>query len=358
MTETVQATSDEMKSLARTRLAQVLETGIQKASRTIERVMAEVPEDRVAAASSLGFEIKPWNLVVGGHEMELHRHAFAQLCQRAGVPTDYMKKLTEDTSDDWQHELAKHTLATHYQNDSGRYLVRSVGEQVRGFLSDRYRRLDSRPLLDAFVTAAKGVCAVPFEGVSSDTRHSLRVVLPEMRQITENEHVVFGLDWRNSDFGNGSYSVSSFVLRLVCLNGMVGASGIKSVHVGSRLAEDICYSDRTYQLDTQRNISATIDVVNELLSPERVEKRVEAMRATYERETTWGAQQRGLRGTLTKAEQKAVKEAFEGPEVVMLPPQKTVARFANALSWVANQVENPERKVELQQHAGKLMEAA
>ena len=53
----------------------------------------------------------------------------------------------------WQRGLAARILNDSFYNGGAgraRHLVRSVGGQVRGVLSDKYRRLDSRPLLEAF----------------------------------------------------------------------------------------------------------------------------------------------------------------------------------------------------------------
>ena len=343
------------------KLQQEIDRGKARTGTVIERVLSEVPDDAIVKGERLSF---PWEnnrlqVHAGNHQWGVHSNAFAQLCQRAGIPADYAKRLrdAEEKDEPWRRELLSHTLSEHYGHLGGRYLLRSVGGEARGFLSDRYKRLDSRPLLEAFVTAVNKVGAVPYEGVGSDTRASVRVILPEIKEPVPGEFMVFGLSWQNSDYGNGAYGVSAFALRLMCLNGWISANALKAVHIGGKLSDDIAFSDETHRLDTKTNVSATHDAVKQLLSSEAVDRRCAAYAETFEQPTTWNAQRRSMQN-LTKAEQKAVRESFEGDDVIMLPRGQTKARFANALSWVANKTENPERKLELQGLAGKVVQAA
>ena len=75
----------------------------------------------------------------------------------------------------WARELLAHNLKTIFANRFGksRYLLRSVHGEVRGFLSDRYRRLDSRPIIEAFATAVRQKGALPYDGYVTDTKVAL-----------------------------------------------------------------------------------------------------------------------------------------------------------------------------------------
>jgi len=350
----------EVLSLARARLEKVVLDGVQNAGTVIERVFENVPTDMIVKGEALRFEVtdKSTLVRVGSDSAAhpLHSHAFAQLTERAGVPLPYARSLQAPEA--WRQALLQHMLREHYDNQGGRYLMRSAGGQIRGFLSDKYRRLDSRPLLDAFVGGCKSIGAVPFEGVANEVRTSVRAIIPQIFEPIPGEAMVFGLAWNNSDYGAGVYGISAFALRLVCLNGMVGESQLKQVHLGGKLPDNIQFSERTYAADTKTMVSATADIVRSTLGTVAIERRSMAIRQAYEGETSFAKAFGKIGAALSKAEQTAAKEAFEGSEIIMLPPGKTLWRASNALSWIANKTDDAERKLELQQAAGKILSAA
>ncbi len=349
---------------ARERLESIVASGVARASSVIQRVLTEVPTDRVIAAKRFDFAVSPRGGVYlgDGHEQRgVHAHAFGQLTERAGIPAQYARSLAvsdgRDESNQWRRTLLAHAMTEHYQHDTNRYLVRTIGDEVRGVLSDRYRRLDSRPMLDAFVSVATEIGAVPYEGIASDIRTSVRAIVPVIHEPVPGEAMVFGLSWQNSDYGAGTYAISAFVLRLVCLNGLVGENALRQVHLGGRLGENIEFSARTYALDTDTMVSATRDIVRGALGSAQVEKRLAAVKHAHEQEVSFAQAWKAVGTQLTKAEQSAVKDAFESKDVVMLPAGSTKWRFSNALSWVANQAENADRQIDLQRAAGAAIAA-
>ena len=73
-----------------------------------------------------------------------------------------------------------------------RFLLRSVNGEVRGFLSDRFRRLDSRPIVDSFARVCQGVGALPVEGYVTDTKMALKAILPQVFEPVRHEVMAFG----------------------------------------------------------------------------------------------------------------------------------------------------------------------
>jgi len=64
-----------------------------------------------------------------------------------------------------------------------------------------------------------------------------------------------------------------------------------------------------------------------------------------------------LKKNLRKGEVDAVVEAFNSPEVEMLPPGSTTWRMSNAISWIANtKVEDEGRKLEVMKVAGAMLD--
>lgn len=349
---------------ARGRLNELVEQGRKRASPVVDRIMARVPDDALVRADRMSFEA-PGDYVtatVGEVTWRLHRNALDQLSGRVGLPAGYVRYLLDcddpNGDDAWRRELLETVLIEHARHSGSRFLIRSSEGEARAVLSDKYRRLDSRPLLDAFVGACMEVGAVPFEGMSSDLSASVRVVLPEVFEPVPGEALVLGLSWSNSDYGTRAYSLSTFVLRLVCLNGMVGSNRLKQVHLGGRLPEHLEFSEKTYELDTSTMVSATRDVVTASLGRTAVEEQLATVRAAHSAEVDWSSAWRRLSRELNKQEQKSVKDAFDGPDVLHLPVGRTPWRLSNCLSWLANSSADPERKLDLQRLAGAVLPEA
>lgn len=357
----------EARRIGRDKLQQIVDAKRASAVNLIHHVQDSVPEDSIVPAQKLSFGVDDRGLRVGwgGQDRRVHPHALAQLSGRAGIPSSFVSELAA-APEEWRREMAAKLLNEHFlkprvdaKEDASkkRYLARSIKGEMRGFLSDRYRRIDSRPTLDAFVEECQKVGAVPYEGVVTDTRVSLRVVIPVVYEPIPNEIICFGAEWGNSDFGAAKHWMRSFILRLWCTNGATLEDVLSQVHTGSRLSDDVTFSDRTYQLDTEAQVSALRDVVKHSLGEGRIESYAAMLREANEKEVDGKAFMRSISNRLTKGEQKLVKDAFESEDVINLPPGKSAWRASNALSWIANGDKvDPERKIDLQRLAGEVLD--
>jgi hypothetical protein len=360
-----------VRAIAEKNLQKALTTGRAGATNVIQRVMSEVPVDQLAKAATLRVQIaddgrRP-HLTMPGDTRPLHRHAFDQLAERAGLPRAYANALLEaapdmgpdgSTPDPWRARLLEHAFAQHLQHSEDRYLVRSVDGIAKGVLSDRFKRYDSRPLLEAFAQGCEQVGAVPVDGVGGEVRLAVRAIIPTVLEPVPGEYVTLGLEWRNSDFGAGAYAINAYLLRCACLNGVVVSREVRAVHVGGRLDESTLWSDRTKDLDLRTLVSQTRDAVAGLLGEKGREELFASVQRAHAAAITPEAAKARLTKKLTKAETGSVIEAFQGDDVVNLPPVQSRYRLSQAISWLANREgTSEERRLELQTVAGDVMAA-
>jgi hypothetical protein len=343
----------------------------------IEKVTNEVPVDRVVHTRALTFALQeqepvegsdiilPPSIYVGtkdkrfkGHFMEgMHKHALTQVAERAGIPGTYLNRLLAKP---YGPELVIENLTTIFQKEEpSKYLFRSVGEQVRGVLSDSFRRMDSRPIIEAFAAECAGIGAVPVEGIGGDLRWSLRAILPMVFQPStkpgSEEYIAFGLALTNSDFGVGALSLRLFMLRVWCSNMALLNENLRQVHLGKRLADNIEFSQKTYELDTQTQVSAVKDIIRGSLSPDKINESVALIgKALDEKISPKNAWEALPKQGLLKGEVAKVREIFNDGGVEELPPGTTVARLSNAISWFAKE-QKPERRIELEAVAGNIL---
>ena len=295
----------------------------------------------------------------------LHPAALAQLAGRMGVPAKYAREMAQGVG--WQRDLIGDVLQTHLQRqtDRQRILIRSIEGEIRGVLSDSYQRLDSNAVASALAKGFQDVGAVPSDAFVTDLRWGVSAILPRPVEIELPDggidHVVAGAQFNTSDFGHGSFNLGGCIFRLRCLNGLWGKLMIAIVHRGERLAETIRESHRTYRLATEARCSEIRDAVHQLLAPEWVRERVQAIQAAaHERvqDPDKAVQTMVKAKVLTKAEAEMVQGTLSRHELDQIPSGPTTRwTLANAVSWVAGVVGvvDTDRQHELMQTAGKLV---
>jgi hypothetical protein len=267
--------------------------------------------------------------------------------------------LTEE-KEPWGLELAAHNLQEVYHKRFGdtRYLARSTNQQVRGWLSDKYRRLDSRPIVEAFATEVQQLGAMPYAGHVTDTKIALQAIMPEIYEPITGELVAYGMSLENSDYGNGALTLTDYILRIWCDNLAISVSNLRQVHLGKRLEDNVAYSQRTYEFDTKTTVSALRDITRQQLDSKSISTRMDAVRSSSEKVVTVESAEAIFRKMLHKSEAEAALSAYKSPDTYNLPEGNTVWRMSNAISWIAGQTEDTERKLELMRAAGAVLPKA
>lgn len=289
----------------------------------------------------------------------LHPHATEQAAGRLDLPGGFMKRLADGAQ--WQRQLAATIFDEHATNaqQERRLLIRVVGTRAMAVLSNRYRRLNSLPVLEAFTAALDEAGAVPYDGTWEDTRFSIQALLPQMFELQLGEHgweyLAFGIRLRTSDFGDGALALSAFTARLVCTNLHIGRSVMREVHLGGRLPDDIIFSDRTYELDTRTTASAVRDATRQVTSVEAVRGHVAQLELAagqaVDPERELAALMRS--GSIGQGERDLAMGALGRSDTGEVPAgPATRYKLANALSWVANQKESVRARTDLQELAG------
>lgn len=307
-----------------------------------------------ALGTSSGNAAPPVVMRVGDDTLRVHSNALAQSAELADIPQAYVSTLAQQDP-----ELLVANLNKRFdRRGATQQLIRSVGKEARAVLSNKYRRLDSRPIVEVLAKQAQNLGLLPMGGIATDLRCGIRLCLPQVFEVIPGEFVMFGLNWSNSDFGKGANSFSSFFLRVLCNNGMVTESALRQIHLGRRLDDDDMMSQRTLELDTATAVSAAEDLVKGYLSPAKVEEKLLAVRAAAAKDVTPQRVDDFLKKHLTKENVAKAKEAYLSADVEMIPPGQNVWRLSNALSWLANaEGMDKESALEMQELAGKALTA-
>ena len=243
----------------------------------------------------------------------LHENAVGQLAEKMNVPTQYLRTLSR--GEEWQKQLAATVLNEHSGwTERQRVLVRSVGTEVRGILSDSYRRLNSIMILTAFMEEASRQGAVAADARMTDTKIWAETILPMPISIPTHKNgeiiIFMGARFSTSDYGDGAVDMRAFLLNGACLNGMVRESVMRQIHLGARLPDNLQLSNKTYELDTQTTVSATRDLTKSLFSREAIMQKAIEIQGASEINVDFDTELKKLVkvGSLNKSESEGVQK--------------------------------------------------
>lgn len=355
----------------RKRFEQTIEQGRLQAQTVLEQIDREIPRDDIIGGSQVEFVPvgDGVELLIKNEELGVHDHAFRQICDRGKMNLTFAKALAdigraENGDAKWARDLLAHNLNTLYHDGPGkeaRYLFRAIDgggndcAEIRGWLSDTYRRLDCRPLLQAFhALAIQEAGMVPVRGYALPTKVAIRCVLPTVFEPIHNEPMLYGFEWYNSDFGHGAHSLRAFLHRPWCTNEATRDDVLRQWHHGKKLSDDFKYSTETYELDQKTSVAALRDVVKGLLEPASVDATFGVITKAHEEKIDPKRVPAMLRSALTKSESKKVIESFESRDNDNLPEGNTRWRLANSISFLATNTDNQYRAMQLERVAGRV----
>lgn len=290
----------------------------------------------------------------------LHANAIGQLADRMGIPQKYLKTLAGGA--EWQIALAATMLNEHSGwTERSRVLVRTVGTQVRGVLSDSYRRLNSVEILTAFIEEASEQGAVISDAYMNDTKVWAETILPQPIVVPTEKNgdvVIFaGARFSTSDYGDGAVDMRSFLLNGACLNGMVRESVMKQVHLGSKLPDNLRLSQQTYELDTKTTVSAVRDLTSGLFSRDTLMQKAYEIQGASEIDVDLNHELNRLtaNGSLSKAESGEVQKILmnNNPDDGV-QGAATLWKLTQAITAHARTL-TPERSRDLHEISGALM---
>jgi len=299
---------------------------------------------------------------LNGDALPLTQHAHRQMGQFTGIPAPYYDRMRQDAPD-----LLVSNVNNWLSNDlSGRQrTVRTLDQQVRAVLSDRYRRLDSVDVLEAVLPVLKGCQVVSCE--VTERRMYLKATMPSLSvpvpgSMVAGDVIEAGVVISNSEVGAGSLRVETFVRRCVCDNGMIADVGMRKAHLGRSNAADAnlqgLLSDRTRQVADVLLWNEVRDVVQAVLQKDVVQQ--VADRAAQ------AATDKLPMEALGKLEQvgKVVAQRMRLPESVRQPMLQHLAAdgdfsrwgVVNAITRSAADVESYEVATELERAGGKVLQ--
>lgn len=179
---------------------------------------------------------------------------------RLGIPLQYLKRCPSEVQKyNLDHWIAKE------KNDE--LLFRFDGNDVRVVFTSRYTPVDNFEILERLDSLGYGPDTQVQCSVDSEF---MMLNIPEGKAFTVNgDRMKPGISISNSEVGIAALSLSAFILRLVCTNGMISATHVaeKYKHISRRILDEFpdALGRVSQELASQKNrflISLHSKVVN------------------------------------------------------------------------------------------------
>lgn len=225
---------------------------------------------------------------INGHgSFPITNYTHRQIASRLQIPQKYYDRM-RDTSQDLLAENVNHW----FQAKPEKRMIRTLDNNARAFLSNRYRTLDHNQILESVLPIFGEMAAQSNMELQScevtDNRLYLKVVYPKIEgEIKLGDVVQAGAVVSNSEIGLGAINVQPLLYRLVCFNGMIrNDHAMRKYHIGrasgSELAERF-FKDETMKADDQAFMLKLKDIVIATTQPEFFNGLVDEMKETTER---------------------------------------------------------------------------
>jgi hypothetical protein len=194
--------------------------------------MSQNCHDALVDVPAISFESLE-TMKVGDERHTLRTVAQRSIAWRLGIPYNYLAKCPQEL----QAEQMNHWIKSEKREQ---LFVRFDGEEVRAVFTPRYKPVDNFEVIArldemGYTPDTKVQCSL-------DGEFMLLSIPDGRRQFKINgDRMTPGISISNSEVGLASLSVSAFILRLVCTNGMVAKTEISASyrHVSNKILTEL-----------------------------------------------------------------------------------------------------------------------
>lgn len=291
------------------------------------------------------------------HTFDVAGNAHAQIADRLKIPKAYYDRLLQQAPG-LLVENTNHWLETTKE----KRMIRTLDGKARAFLSERYRPLDNYELLGAVLPVLHDQKVEIMSCNVTENNLYLKVIFPDLvtdvpgsKQVGDT--IRMGFSMRNSETGHSSFAVEPFVDRLVCTNGMILEHAMRKYHVGRGGHDtdsfEVMRDETRHQTDKAFWMQVQ-DVVRSAVNTDLLKKTAEKFSE---------AAQQKLSGNPVEIievvrKQFQLSEGHAGDVLRNLIENGDLSRWglANAVTQVANDLQDYEVSTQLERTGGKIIE--
>lgn len=261
----------------------------------------------------------------------------AQIAEKLEIPLKYYHKMETEAP-----ELLTENVNTWLARNEKDFFVRGLGDNVRAFLSDRYRVIDHLDVLLCALNELQAHEAEIEDCYLSEIEMNLKVKSAKLKDFVRHKDdlIMGGIFITNSETGHKALRVEPRMFRVKCSNGMIVEELVtREIHIGN--SDEI--SDEIVYLSLRRSIRELFSRFGEivLLLRESTEAKIRNPQKVIQNVVE--------QYKLSEAQKANILMAF-GAE-----PEFDKYGIANALTLAAQKEESWEKSVEMERIGGRLI---
>jgi len=368
------------RNIAEATLAAQINVGVPAMQKLVQQIASTTIKDYLAKPERLLFKVQPNKAGITNVFLsflddeddicEIHYHALNQIKQTVGLDGRHPGRwLTGGNA--YEHALLAHTLNVLYENgdftdrkgNPTSFLIRRVGDEVRGFLTRYFRRdILSYPILSNFLKQAGELKAFPVIGANSGIRIWIKCILPEVFEPYPGEFIAFGVELSHSDFGAASLTVAGTILHIASGARIVLGDAYSQRHIGPLVQDsDLEVSPETSAKELVAIYSAMGDVIKRVLNEENLDRILEAISEARTRKIPWAQLKNQFQNKILTAQELKQIEEMAQKGVAELPAVEYEADTLNAywlalaLGRLASNTIDPQKAADIEAAAGTLL---
>jgi hypothetical protein len=205
---------------------------------TLEKVMdnvqamAERHTDRYVKTKDISFDNLE-TVGIDGCYYPVKPIAQQSIANRLGIPIQYLRKCPED--------VQKYNMNFWIKREKNEQLfVRFDGSEVRAVFTPRYIPCDNMEIMERLLEMGFSL-NTPVQASVDDSFMMLNIPDGDKMFSIGKDKMTPGISISNSEVGIAALSISAFVLRLVCTNGMVSNTAVSASyrHVSAKILNEI-----------------------------------------------------------------------------------------------------------------------
>lgn len=220
----------------------------------------QAKKDFIVPTSALSMQSDN-TLLFGGSVVKPTNLAHRQIAEHVGIPQKYYDRMRDEAP-----ELLSNNVNNWFKQNPAVRMVRTLGEECRAVLSDRFRPMENIDLLGAVVPVLMDIGVEVLSADITDTKLYIKAVderikrdIPTGKAMGDGGHTIFdtlcpAIVISNSEVGLGRLMVQTSVFTRACTNlATFGESSLKKHHVGGRNE----FADASYEMMSSKTKELT-----------------------------------------------------------------------------------------------------
>lgn len=336
--------------------------------RTLEQLAQEImrqqqtKRDFVADTRQITFNQNgtiqlPTSATEGNETFPINPIAHGQIASRLKIPKAYYDRCLNEAP-----ALLANNVNHWFTNQPEKRLIRTLDGNARGFLSDRFRRLDHFDICDVLLPQIiNGKQQATFLSTQiTEKKMYLKLIFESTSfEVSPGDKVYFGKTIANSEVGHGSFSIEDFFYRTFCKNGCTFSGGtLRKYHVGRGLYDNESdmrelLSDETKSTTDKAFWMQLKDIWEHSIAPENFQERMNQLTAAKEDKMA-----KPVVEVVELAAKKFNLSEDHGKSMLMtLAKEGDFSRWglANAVTAIANDIDDYEQAHDLEKLGGKIL---